>query len=357
MQNRMVPRHITTLIKEINGRIEHPELKMNLSAAVTKLTLADLITPYSSKGETHSMAEWIALSGNQSVLTWIYKRLDQDLATNIYLLHAAVVCGQSKKIIEKLVKFENMKAAADLPNAMKFNGYTPLHLAVLVNNNTVTTMLEEAARKTSAEIKCIGSVHEANEEGETPFSLAAANGNLELISGWMTTIDRDHLPAPQTEKSIRTGLRNAIRAGHDDVADVIIARLHSKILDKECMDAPGTAITVAAEYHRQHALQALSSNLICAYIGNRNAQAKKYLNSYNFLIFKAEFGYPDVEKIPAAQALLSVVLGNTPRDTLAAHKGPLSTGDLKDIYAIVTKHYLDVYLPVEDKKACATKRS
>lgn len=349
MQNRTVPRHILNIINEINSHIEHPEYQLALSPAVKNLSIDELISPFTRDNETHSMAEWIALGGNQKILDWLYKRIEQNLENP---LHAAIVCSQPKKTIDKLVPTVANKEARD------FYGYTPLHLAVIVNNNKMVAMLEVAAKKTKQGLDSIGLRHVANTNKETPFSRAAANGNLELVKKWLVdSMDRKHIPSKEIERSIRSGLLNAIRAGHDEVIDEILNCMPDELIKKVCKDVQGSAITVAAEQHRQHALMTLAGNLISAYIRTRNEEAKKYTTSYNLLLFKAEFGYPDDKKIPAAQALLSVVSGNDTRDKLAAHAGPLGTKRLKEVYDIVKKFYLDVYIPEISNKVCATNRS
>lgn len=347
MQNRTVPRHINTIIKEINGQIQHPEYKLALSVAVVRLTLDDLITPFTSKDETHTMAEWIALSGNQEVLDWLYQRMEENPLRYTHLLPAAIVCGQPKKTIERLVKFDYTD----------FNGYTPLHLAVLVNNNNMVSILDGVARKANTgQIDLIGR-HYSNQSRETPFSTAAANGNLTLINKGLLDVDSNYLPEPHIAHCIHTGLLNAIRAGHDDVADAIISRLHKDLIDQECQGDPDTALFAAAEKGNQHCIQSLASHAIEAYIKMREAEAKKYTRQINFILFKTGVGYPIDAKISAAKALQAVVMGTATRDMLAAHEGPLGTKRLKALYDTVKKFYLDAYIPEADNKACATKRS
>ncbi|MCL9682593.1 hypothetical protein [Legionella maioricensis] len=63
---------------------------------------------------------------------------------------------------------------------------------------------------------------------------------------------------------------------------------------------------------------------------------KEYENTVSFLGFKFNFGYSRNEKMDAANALINVLLGNQPLESLELHKDALSNGRLKQLI----KHHL-----------------
>jgi hypothetical protein len=64
---------------------------------------------------------------------------------------------------------------------------------------------------------------------------------------------------------------------------------------------------------------------------------KEYKEHYNIFDFEFKFGYSRNEKLEAADALIAVLLGNSPESSLEAHLGALNNGELGKI----VNHYLN----------------
>ncbi len=300
----------------------------------------------------------------------ITKNPDLAHVTDCSPLHLAV----AKNDLEMTRLFIVKQAQLDLKDG---RGCTPLHIAIRNNSTQLIkdlvaagagTLFQNSSGDTAAHLvlqkskleaeklfpllgwQCDLGVNTTNNNGETIFTLAAANGHLNLVNRWLDFhLGSNENSVKLDQVNINKAFKAAVRNGH---ADIVYALLpHIDNFKDECAEKSNSALMIAAQKKYVDIIKMLCNHLLVNYMAERDA-GQEY-KKYTYFFVKKGQGFSRTQKIAAAQALVDVLEGRAALQNLnPQHYAALNNGELRGIKNKVLKFCSDVgHLPMPAETA------
>lgn len=407
MQTRPLPPEIRALIVQIDALIKNPELKRENFSDLKKFGLSQLTSRLTFNGMTHSYAGWIHHSDRQDILDWLYENCNTNPEANLYVLHWAVVCRQSEAVIRELAEYRRKKIGYNLYSddttyLTQYNGLAPLHIAVEEGNTDIVNILLACTnepdvtskdhetplhlairncdpdsikilvdaganilkpnldgntplhlamyKKTEMADMCfellkpekLTGFNMINQDGHTPFTIAAAKNHLNIVNYCLMQKQQDNIDDEIIQqKFINFGLKTAAHNGHIDSVNAILPYITN--IHIECSENKGSALSIAAHSKHTDIVKVLCKDLLNHYITQRDSEPD--YKKYTYFFVKKGAGYSKESKLGAARALLSVLNGESEKETLRQFHGPLHNKTLKGIFYIINKYAFDQHQP------------
>lgn len=304
-------------------------------------------------------------------------------------LFAAIRLGH-KEIVNSLLKKQEVIESLNVLNRNLMDAKTPLMVAAETGNlEMVQFLLDHGAKLDVRSLENMTALHFAaknghenivkflleqgvgindkSNSGATPLLFAAMNGHAAMVK---LLLDRGANINAQDGSGV-TALFAAISSNHVDVVKVLLeygADLTLTLSSRRLSYLDGTPLHAAikldnleivrlllkngADIYASNTLGEMPLNLakgrikkeidIIDYYTKREKNKKDYKNSFTilgykflskpFTIFGHKFNISKVEKLQAAEALKSVVIGGADPSTLESHQDALNNGKLGSIY-------------------------
>lgn len=216
---------------------------------------------------------------------------------NTSLLHLAVLTGQAKKDLQKLLGLLPLD-----PNTWDGQGYSPLHVAARIGDldivkllcndprikkdiasaNGSTPLYEAAAMGHKSIVEYLhqqgAKLDTVTKEGTwTPLSVAARFGRQEVVTYLLEKKDSIVLSLAQTNKWKENPLICACAHNHIEVVKKLVSSFQEKILDQDCEGY--TAMHHAIRQHNIEMLALLLKSILVPDVDKEKRSLKELLNS------------------------------------------------------------------------------